>query len=194
MHLIAAILLVIAVAVLSGWYVLSHRQVQESSSDNFVPGEISVTFNDGVTFAQAKELITSFNLNPNQPDSVYQNNFTPWDYRAIKADKFDQIANKLKASSDVESFGDASNDGSSRAGPGYKWVKVTFRQGVTMPKIISILNSSGLGLGETPDRPVLISRIINVAVPPGQEDTFIHNFKQSSIVDTADRIGLPLLQ
>lgn len=66
------------------------------SSTNFEPGEITVTFKDAVTFTQAKQLINSYNLDLSQPDSVYMNSFTPWDYRAVKTSQFDQIRSNLK--------------------------------------------------------------------------------------------------
>ena len=184
-----------AVAVISGWYVVNHHKYIDSSSinsNNFQPEVISITFKDGVTFQQAKKLITSYNLNLEQPDTVYTNSFTPWDYRAVKTNQFDQIRSNLKIYSEVTLFEDASSDGSSRAGPGYTWAKVTFSQDASMSRIITILKSSGLGLGETPDHPIIVFRSIDLKVPVGQEDTYVDKFKQKSFVQSAERIGYPV--
>jgi hypothetical protein len=118
-HLILAVLIIAATTGFAGWYIVNrHKSVDQNSSnsEDYVPGAIEITFRDGTTFQEAKQLINSFNLNIDKPDSVYEQSFTPWDYRSIKADQFDQIGNKLRAFSEVNSFVDASNDGTSRAG------------------------------------------------------------------------------
>jgi hypothetical protein len=186
---------IMAIAGVGGWYGINHhKQIDSSgvSSNNFQPGVISITFNDGVTFQQAKELITSYNLSLEQPDTVYMNSFTPWDYRAVKTEQFGQIRTSLKAFPEVTSFEDASNDGSSRAGSGYTWVKVTFRQDTTTSQIVAILKSSGLGLGQTPDHPIIVLRSLDLKVPDGDEDSYLKKFKQKPIVQAAERVDYPV--
>jgi hypothetical protein len=195
LHLFFILFAVIAAIGFSGLYVISRdRPVQDNwgnSADNFIPGDISVTFNDGVAFQKAFDLIKSYGLTIDKPEA-YNDAFTPKSYRAIKMDQFTQIQDKLKDYPEVESFIDDSSDPvNNRAGTAEKWVKVTWRQDVTYDRIKIILVASGLGLS---DQPQGVIRTVYLKVPDGQEDIYINKFKQNSIVQTADWVGRPVLQ
>jgi hypothetical protein len=195
LHLFLILIVIIAAIGFSGWYVISrHSPVQDngwSSADNFIPGDISVTFNDGVTFQKALDLIKSYGLTVDKPEA-YNDDFTPESYRAIKMDHFNQIQNNLKGYPEVVSFIDDSLDpANNRAGAGEKWVKVTWRQDVTYDRIKAILVASGLGLSNQPQG---VNRTVYLKVPDGQEGSYISKFKQNSIVKNADRVGRPVAQ
>src|SRR5690242_10833142 len=135
MQLILMLVLVVAAVGLSGWYLMrDHKQRLDNdntSAEDFVPGYISVTFRDGVTFQQASSLIKSYGLAVDKPGD-YDEAFTPHSYRAINAGQFNVIEIKLRNYPEVASFIDDSSDPSNnRAGPGEKWVKVTYKQETT---------------------------------------------------------------
>ncbi len=193
--LVALAIFVLTAVAFVGLNVVSHHKVTDIKTTNseadYTPGQLIVVFKDGVTAQQALNLIASYKQLIVEDPEYTNDDFTPKSYRAIKADQFDTIASKLKNYPEVAAFIDDSSDGGSRAGKGEKWVKVTWQQNVLYSRMKTILAASGLGLSNQGEN---VIRDLFITAPIGQESYYVNKLQQSSIVQSASRLGRLMLQ
>ncbi len=193
-HLLLILILIVAAVGLTGWYVYEHHRSPSDSvnnSNNWAPNEISVTFKDGTTYAQASDLMKSYGLTIENADTA-EGSFIPRSWRGIKDADANEVIAKLNTYPEVKSaFDDSADPANNRAGKDEKWLEVIWQENTTFNRIKQIQVATGYGLSTQPGATY---GYLWVDVPTGQEDSFVKKLKQSPIVQDASRMGKVILQ